>query len=173
MSRIVDTLHRVVTQISKPTAIIGILGLLAIACVTLASVTARAVFNSAIVWAHDAASLIIIIVVATCFPTGVLLRKHVAIEFLGGALGPRWTRILDTFGAVITTVALAVLAWQMTVIAGQEVAYNSTTTVARIPTGPVWWAAAIIVCVSVPMQVIVTLRIAAGTSTRDAKEDHV
>lgn len=171
MSNTVDRLYQLAKQISKPTAIIGVLGLLMIALITIVSVTARAVFSYPIIWGHDIASLIIIIVVATCFPTGVMLRKHVAIEFLGAGLGPKWAKRLDTFGALVTTIALGFVAWQMSVLAGQEVAYNTSTIVAQIPTGPVWWAAAIIVWVSVPMQLIVTLHIATGKYRKVPQED--
>jgi len=173
MSSSIDRLHTLATRISKPTAIIGVLGLFMIAVITIVSVTARAVFSYPIVWGHDIASLIIIIVVATCFPTGVMLRKHVAIEFLGHALGRKWSQRLDFFGALVTAIALTVLAWQMTVIAGQEVAYNTSTIVARIPTGPVWWLAAVIVWITVPMQFIVTLYIAAGKYRKKPKEDQL
>lgn len=173
MSRIINRLQRLGIQISKPTAIVGVLGLLMIAIITIATVTARAVFNYPIIWGHDLASLIIIVVVATCFPTGVMLRKHVAIEFLGSALGPKGDRVLDFFGALVTAIALTVLAWQMSVIADQETAYNSSTIVARIPTGPVWWLAAIIVWVSVPMQFVVTLQILTGKAPKESKEDHL
>jgi len=173
MSSTIDRLYKLANQISKPTAIIGVLGLFMIAAITIISVTARAVFSYPIIWGLDIAGLIIIIVVATCFPTGVMLRKHVAIEFLGGALGHKWSQRLDFFGALVTGIALTVLAWQMTVLAGQEVAYNTSTIVARIPTGPVWWLAAIIVWVSVPMQFIVAFRIAAGKYRKASKEDHL
>lgn len=171
MSSTVDRLYELAKQISKPTAIIGVLGLLMIALITIVSVTARAVFSYPIIWGHDIASLIIIIVVATCFPTGVMLRKHVAIEFLGAGLGPKWAQRLDTLGAAVTTIALGFVAWQMSVLAGQEVAYNTSTIVVRIPTGPVWWIAAIIVWISVPMQAIVTLHIASGKHRTPPLED--
>ncbi|WP_323037627.1 TRAP transporter small permease [Pararhodobacter sp.] len=173
MSRLLDRLQRLGIQISKPTAIIGVLGLLMIAIITILTVTARAVFNHPIVWGHDVASLIIIVVVATCFPTGVMLRKHVAIEFLGSALGPKGARVLDFFGALVTAFALTVLAWQMSVIADQETAYNSTTVVTRIPTGPVWWLASIIVWVSVPLQFVVTFQILTGKRRIEPKEDQL
>ncbi len=172
MSRFIDRLQTLGEQISKPTAIIGVLGLLMIALVTIATVVARAVFNYPIIWGHDFATLVIIIVVATCFPTGVMLRKHVAIEFLGNALGGKWSRRLDFFGALVTSAALSVLAWRMTVIAQEETAYNTSTIVAQIPTGPVWWLAAILVWASVPLQFIVTLHIIAGSRPDAAKEDH-
>jgi len=168
-----DRLERLSIGLSRPTALIGILGLMLIALITVASVVARAVFNYPLIWAHDASSLLIIIIVATCFPTGVMLRKHVAIEFLGGALGSRAHRWLTAFGALVTSAALAVLAWQMTVIAGQETAGHASTVVARIPTGPLWWLAAVIVWVSVPMQGLVTLLIITGKVAPVADGDHV
>lgn len=171
MLRILDRLQQLGIQISKPTAIIGVLGLFLIAVITIATVVARAVFNYPLIWGHDLASLIIIVVVATCFPTGVMLRKHVAIEFLGDGLGAKWYRRLDFFGALVTAIALAVLAWQMSVIADQETAYNSSTIVARIPTGPVWWLASILVWASVPLQFIVTFHILTGTRRNVVKED--
>lgn len=162
MSSFLNHLESLAIGISKPAALIGVLGLLMIAVITIATVVARSVFNAPLVWGHDVASLIIIVVVATCFPTGVMQRKHVAIEFLGAALGPRGERVLNTFAALITTIAMVVIAWQVTKLAGQEAAMRGSTIVARIPTAPVWWLAAGIVWLSVPMQLLVTFQAAVG-----------
>lgn len=166
-------LHAYGIALGKPTAVIGILGLMIIALVTIAAVVSRAVFNQPLVWSHDIASLIIIIVVASCFPTGVLQRKHIAIEFLGAALGPTANRVLTAFGAMVTTVALAGLAWQMTGFAIQETVGNGSTIVTRIPTGPVWWLAAIVVWAAVPMQFLVTLQAITGTLTHQKDGDQL
>lgn len=173
MPRIIERAQSFGLLISKPTAIVGVLGLLMIATVTIMSVVARAVFNAPLVWGHDLSTLIIIIVVATCFPTGVMLRKHIAIEFLGSALGPRGQRILDTLGALVTAVALTGLAWQMTVVASEETAYKTTTIVTRIPMWPVWWTAAALVWASVPLQLVVLLNVALGTRGQSSKEEHL
>jgi hypothetical protein len=74
---------------------------------------------------------------------------------------------------LVTSVALTILAWRMTVIAQEETAYNTSTIVAQIPTGPVWWLAAVLVWASVPLQFIVTLHIIAGAHDNAAKEDHL
>ncbi|WP_417587978.1 TRAP transporter small permease [Pararhodobacter oceanensis] len=170
---ILARLHRYCVALGKPTAVIGILGLMLIAVITILAVVARAVFNHPLVWSHDAASLIIIIVVASCFPTGVLQRKHIAIEFLGAALGQRANRWLTAFGAAVTTIALAGLAWQLTGFAIQETQGHGSTIVMRIPTGPVWWLAAIVVWAAVPMQILVTLQAITGTLSRQTDGDHV
>lgn len=173
MSALLDRLEIFADRLSKPTAIVGILGLLLIALITIATVIARAVFNYPIVWGHDAASLIVIVLVAACFPAGVMQRKHIAIEFLNPVVGQTGQRILGAMAAVFTAVALTVVAWQVTVVAGEETAARATTIVARIPTGPAWWIAAAVVWAAVPMQIIVTFQAAAGRERPQNKDDHL
>ncbi|WP_313137406.1 TRAP transporter small permease [Paracoccus jeotgali] len=143
--------------ISKPTAIIGVAFLLLASGLTIADVVSRWLFGKPLIFVPDLFGLSIILVVAATFPTGVLQRKHVAIDFFGTWLGRHASRILDSLAALATALFLAVLAWQVTEVAISKAAENDYTYVMRLPTAPVWWLAAIIIWISVPMQFIVFL----------------
>lgn len=143
--------------ISKPTAIVGVAFLLVASGLTIADVFSRWVFSKPLIFVHDLFGLSIILVVAATFPTGVLQRKHVAIQFFGTWVGRHASRVLDSLAALLTAVFLAVVAWQVTDVAMNKAAINDYTYVLRIPTAPVWWFAAIIIWISVPMQLVVFL----------------
>ena len=150
---------RLAEAVSKPTALIGVSGLLIIAILTIVDVLSRTMTGTPFIGMHDLFGLVIIIVVATSFPTGVLLRKHVAIEFLGKGLGSRAHRYLDFFGALVLTFFLIIIAWQVTDFAWDKMMANEYTFVLQWKTAPAWWIAAAIIWLSVPMQILVTLRI--------------
>ncbi len=159
--------------ISKPTAIIGVAFLLVASSLTIADVFSRWVFSKPLIFIHDLFGLSIILVVAATFPTGVLQRKHVAIDFFGTWLGRRASRVLDSFAALMTAVFLAVVAWQVTDVAINKAAINDYTYVLRIPTAPVWWFAAIIIWISVPMQIVVFfLQLFADKNPQKAETPH-
>lgn len=157
-------------MISKPTAIIGVAFLLLASGLTIADVVSRWVFSKPLIFIHDLFGLSIILVVAATFPTGVLQRKHVAIQFFGTWMGRHASRLLDAFAALLTAVFLAVVAWQVTEVAMNKADINDYTYVLRIPTAPVWWFAAIIIWISVPMQIVVfLLQLLDPKSTKDAE----
>lgn len=160
-------------MISKPTAIIGVAFLLAASGLTIADVFSRWVFNKPLIFIHDLFGLSIILVVAATFPTGVLQRKHVAIQFFGTWLGRHASRVLDSLAALLTAVFLAVVAWQVTEVAMNKAAINDYTYVLRLPTAPVWWFAAIIIWISVPMQIVVfLLQLFGQDSSKDGEISH-
>lgn len=159
--------------ISKPTAIIGVAFLLAASGLTIADVFSRWVLGKPLIFIHDLFGLSIILVVAATFPTGVLQRKHVAIDFFGTWMGRRASRFLDSFAALMTAIFLAVVAWQVTEVAMTKAEINDYTYVLRIPTGPVWWFAALIIWTSVPMQIVVFfLQLFGHKKQNDAEKSH-
>ena len=160
-------------MISKPTAIIGVVFLLLASGLTITDVVSRWIFSKPLIFIHDLFGLSIILVVAATFPTGVLQRKHVAIQFFGTWLGRHASRVLDAFAALLTAVFLAVVAWQVTEVAINKASINDYTYVLRVPTAPVWWFAAIIIWISVPMQIVVfLLQLLGHTPTKDAEIPH-
>ncbi|WP_204114506.1 TRAP transporter small permease [Shimia biformata] len=156
--------------ISKPTALIGILALLGIAILTIANVLGRWLLNQPLIGIHDLFGLAIVIVVAACFPTGVMQRRHVSIKFLGLALGPKATRVLDSVAALVLAVFLAIIAWQVTVEAIEKTSSGEYTLVLKLLTGPVWWAASLILWISVPMQLVVFADIATRVDPQPTKD---
>lgn len=165
--------ERLSIAISKPTAIIGVIFLLAASGLTIADVFSRWVLGKPLIFIHDLFGLSIILVVAATFPTGVLQRKHVAIQFFGTWLGRHASRVLDSFAALMTAIFLAVVAWQVTEVAITKGEINDYTYVLRIPTAPVWWFAAIIIWISVPMQIVVFfLQLTSGKTSHNAELPH-
>ena len=155
------------TWISKPTALVGVLGLLGVAILTIANVLGRWLLDSPFIGIHDLFGLVVIFVVAACFPTGVMQRKHVAIRFLGAGLGPNATRILDSIDALTTAGFLALIAWQVSIEAVNKMSTGEYTLVMKLSTGPIWVIASIVLWVSVPMQLVVFLALAARKMTID------
>ena len=85
-------------------ALFGLVGLVVLTVITIADVLMRWLFNAPIDGVADIGRLIVAINISAFFPLALAERHHIAIEFLGKALGPRIHAWLDAIGAAVTSV---------------------------------------------------------------------
>lgn len=132
-------------------------GLLVIAIGTLADVLGRWLFGMPIRGYNDFAALTIAVVCAAFFPALIAQRGNITVRLLGGALGPRASRVLDAFGAFVTFVFFAVMAWQYVRYATEMARAGERMAILRWEVWPWWWAVtlAIIATALVALAVLV------------------
>ena len=138
-------------------ALFGLVGLVVLTVITIADVLMRWLLNAPIDGVADIGRLIVAINISAFFPLALAERHHIAIEFLGKALGPRIHAWLDAIGAAVTSVFFLLLGWQFILYTGELQSSGETTWLLGIPVAP-WWAvttAFLLICV--PVQVIVLL----------------
>jgi len=136
-------------------AFIGLIGLLLIALVIVGDILMRFLFNSPIEGLEDISKFTFAVVVATCFPAGLIQGHNVAIRFLGRGLGPRAFNWLETFGALCTLVFFGFLAWRFGAFTMEEAANHRVTQTLELQTAPYWGAITLIIAISVPVQIVV------------------
>jgi TRAP-type C4-dicarboxylate transport system permease small subunit len=136
-------------------AFIGLIGLLIITGFILADIVMRALFDSPIDGLEDIAKFTFGVGVAACFPAGLIQGHNVAIRFLGKAVGPKRSTWLETFGALCTMVFFFLIAWRFVVYTIDEIVHHRYTPTLQILTGPFWSLIAVIVCLTVPVQILV------------------
>lgn len=136
-------------------AFIGLVGLLIITGFILVDIILRAVFDSPIDGLEDIAKFTFGVGVAACFPAGLIQGRNVAIRFLGEAVGAKRATWLETFGALCTLVFFFLIAWQLVAFTLDEIRHHRYTPTLNIATGPFWALIAVLVCLTVPVQIVV------------------
>lgn len=136
-------------------AFIGLIGLLIVSIVTMVDVLLRWLFSAPIEGYEDITRLLFAIIVAACFPAGLLQGRNITIRFLGKALGPAATRYLEALGAIATLFFFTVVTWRVSIFALDEMVNNRFTQTLEISTGPWWCFVSVLLLMCVPVQFVI------------------
>jgi TRAP-type C4-dicarboxylate transport system permease small subunit len=148
----VERQYQVLERLTVAVAITGFAGLVGIVLLTVVDVGLKDLGGQRLPGFDDYGQLLFPIIIASCFPVGLLQRRSVTITFLGMGLGPPVNRVLTLFGAILTLVFFVLVAWRfifMTIDFGQSGAVTSTV---LMPVTPTWWLATALFWLAVPMQ---------------------
>ena len=132
--------------------------LLAIAIGTLADVLARWLLGAPIRGYNDFAALGIAVTCAAFFPALIAQRGNLTVRLLGSLLGPKASRGLDAFGALVTFAFFAVMAWQYVRFAMEMARAGERTAILRWEVWPFWWAVALAICATAVVALAILLR---------------
>jgi TRAP-type transport system small permease protein len=132
--------------------------LLAIAVGTLADVTGRFLLGAPIRGYNDFAALGIAVVCAAFFPALIARRGNLTITLLGRALGARAARWFDAFGALVTFLFFAAMAWQYVRYATEMARAGERTAILRWEVWPFWWAVALAISATALVALVMLFR---------------
>jgi TRAP-type C4-dicarboxylate transport system permease small subunit len=138
-------------------AFLGLMGLLVVALGTMGDVLLRWLFNAPIEGFEEVSELTFAIIVAACFPAGLIQGHNITIRLLGKGLGKRADQWLEAFGAALTLTFFVIVVWQIFVFALDETLNSRFTQTLEMLTGPWWWLVSGVIVICVPVQVLVTL----------------
>ena len=113
----------------------------------------------------DIGEVIFAVVIATCFPAGLVKGTNVSIRFLGSGLGPRASQWLETFGTLATLVFFGLLGWQFIVLTWDLQVNSRITQTLDFPIAPWWWVTTAIILLCIPVQVWVVFDRLSGAIT--------
>lgn len=156
MDRLADTARRL-DRITQTTALIGFCGLVVMALLIFYDGAARYLWLPRISGFVDYGEVVFPIVIASCFPAGLLRQTNVTVRVLGKLAGPRVNAALEAFAAVVTLIFFAVLAWQFVDLTLGYGAGGRTTRTIGVPLAPWWWVTTAIMAACVPVQAYVTV----------------
>lgn len=144
--------------LTRGIAMIGLVCLVGLTLATIADVLGRWLFNRPIHGVHDLYKLVIAVVVGSFFPLTLIERHHIAITFLGSALGAGASRWLNVFANLALLIFLVVMAWEL----GQYVVdtrdAGETTWILQWSVAPWWGVATLCILLCIPVQAFVTLK---------------
>ncbi len=138
-------------------AMLGLIGLVVLALITIASVMMRWLFSHPLEWVEDIYRLLIAVVIASFFPSAYAQRGHIAIHFLSLILSEGGRKALAVFAAFITFLFTCVLGWQLIKYTQEVWETGETTWLLGINVTPWWVVATGLLLISIPVQLIVVL----------------
>ncbi len=166
LGRTRDLLNRVTRWL----ALVGFTFLIAICIMTMYDGLARYSQLPRIPGFRDFGEVIFAVLIATCFPIGLLKNRNITITFLGTFTGPRAERVLNLFGAVLVLVGFVIIAWAL--ILRTDGIGARTTRTGYMMLAPWAWTATAIICASIVVQAwVVVARIAELLTGRRLVED--
>ncbi len=149
------SLARRLDRLTQTVAIVGFLGLVVMALLIFYDGAARYLGAPRISGFSDYGEVVFPIVIASCFPAGLLRQTNVTVRVLGKLGGQRLNAVLETFAALVTLVFFAILAWQFVNLTIQYGAGGRTSRTIDIPLAPWWWITTAIMAICVPVQAFV------------------
>jgi TRAP-type transport system small permease protein len=157
-----DRIERQMLLVTRAAAVLGVLFLLLVAALSVLDILVREIQGRPIRGTGDLARLLTIIIVSACFPAGLLERRQIKVALLGSLL-PAWAnRVLEVFGALLTCLMFAFIAYYVTLHAQRVSASNEYTMILNWPIAPWWWAASLCFWACLPAQIFVILAEALG-----------
>jgi TRAP-type C4-dicarboxylate transport system permease small subunit len=160
-----DRQERALDRWTSKIVTIGFTGLAVVALLTMFDSMMRWLSLPRISGFSDIGEVIFAVVIATCFPAGLVKGNNVSIRFLGSALGPRVNQWLESFGALATLVFFGLLGWQFIVLTWDLQINSRVTQTLEYPVAPWWWITTAIILLCIPVQVWVVFDRVSGAIT--------
>lgn len=146
---------RMLDGITQKAAVIGFSGLVVMALLITWDGAARYLWLPRISGFSDFNEVVFPIVIASCFPAGLLRQTNVTVRVFGTLGGPRLHAALEAFGAILTFAFFAILTWQFIRLTGQFETGGRTTRTIGLPLAPWWYVTTAIMAICVPVQAFV------------------
>lgn len=151
-----EKLDRRVKGVSRAIALIGLFGLLALACMTTLDILLRWLFRAPIHGVNDVSSVVMAVVIAACIPANLAMKQNISVEVLGTFGGVRFRRFLDVVASVCTLAFVVLMAWRFLPYAEGLRATGDRTWVLGWPIWPWWLTSAALIMLAALVQVLVT-----------------
>ncbi len=139
-------------------ALVGLVGLVAVALVTIGDVLLRWLFNSPVDGVSEISRLVVAVAIASFFPMALSDRHHISIEFLGTWLGPRARLWLDTLAHLVTSLFFLVLGCQFILYTMEVGESGETTWLLGWSVAPWWTVTTVFMLICIPVQAVIFIR---------------
>lgn len=166
--------RRFLDRLTRWVAIVGFCGLVAVSLLTMVDGLSRHVGLPRITGFTDFSQVFFAVIIASCFPIGLLRNQNITITFVGKALGRRGEAVLNAFGALVTFAFFVFVAWQFLVYTIDVTESGRTTRTILMPLAPWWWITSAVILATVPVQAWVTAaRFAEAIGGRHYVYEHI
>ena len=145
-------------RLTRNVAIVGFCGLVVMALLITWDGFARYLGVPRISGFSDYGEVVFPLVIASCFPAGLLRQTNVTVRVFGTVFGPRVNAALELFGAIVTLAFFSVLVWQFINLAEQYASGGRTTRTIGLALAPWWYVTVAIMAICLPVQLFVTWR---------------
>jgi TRAP-type C4-dicarboxylate transport system permease small subunit len=155
---VLTALERHAGRVARLLALAAATCLLGVALLTMGDILLRWLFKAPIKGLQDITALACAVIVAAYFPALLARRGNVTIRLFGSFIGSRGTRLLETFGALVTAVFFALMTWKYVEHSAELTRAGESTVVLRWPTGPWWWVVTAMIAITALVALIVLAR---------------
>jgi C4-dicarboxylate transporter, DctM subunit len=152
-----EGVERAVMQGAQAVSVLAVVVMLVIAGVTLVDVISRWLLNTSIAAMNEIVSVGFAIAVAATLPAGVAMRSNLRVNLLEELMSPRTRAWLNVVGSVLLVGFFLLLAWRMQVLGETMSARNRTTTIMKLPIGPVYMAVGALAALAALAQAVLTV----------------
>jgi TRAP-type C4-dicarboxylate transport system permease small subunit len=151
-------IERGLFRLSDRLALLGFTGLCVAAALTTYEGAARFAGWPRLPGLTDILSLVMAVIIASAFPSGLLAQSNVTIRFLGKALPRSGYRVLELIGGSVTLVFFTLVTWQFLLFVIDQHGRGATTRTIEVPVAPAWLLATLVMSVAIPAQCLVLHR---------------
>lgn len=144
-------LHRV----TRPLAFAGVLGMLAVAAITVIAVMLRWSGLGGLAAMNEITGMLFAVAIAATLPAATAQRVHLRIDLLGGMMGPRVRRMMDFLGSVLLLLFVVLLAREVYAYSGRLISGGRTTTILGWPVGQFVRAVGVLLWATVAVQAVI------------------
>ena len=137
-------------------ALIGLIGLLSMALLTVGEVLSRSFLEHAMPGVADVSSLIVGVAMASCFGIVAVTQGHIKVCLMN--VRQRTDSLLNAFGNLMGVALFAIYAWQMWRYGEYLGKYNEVTTVLSWARAPWMKACAVLLAFCVPAHFILMMK---------------
>jgi len=142
-------------EFSKWLALVGLIGLVVLAMLTIADVMMRWLFSDPVDGISDLYRLLVALVVASFFPSSFAERGHISINFLSAVLSRIGRKWLAVFASLVTLAFTCVLGWQFILYCMEVYEAGETTWLMGLSVTPWWIGVTVLLLLCIPIQLIV------------------
>ncbi|MCC2095375.1 MAG: TRAP transporter small permease [Hyphomicrobiales bacterium] len=142
-------------QFSKWLAMLGLIGLVALAMLTIADVMMRWLFSDPLDGISDLYRLLVALVVASFFPSAFAERGHISINFLSAVLPRGGRKAVAVLASLVTFGFTIIIGWQFILYCMEVYEAGETTWLLGINVTPWWIGVTALLLLCIPVQLIV------------------
>jgi tripartite ATP-independent transporter DctM subunit len=167
---ILDGIEAQCVRVTRPIAVIGVLGMLIVAGLTLVDILGRWFFNAPLPALNEVVAEVFAVAVAACIPSGLAQGVNLTVDILGRWVRGRLAAWLSATGSVLLLVFYGMLAWQIEAFARSLAEQHRITVILGWPVAPFMYAVAALFAVGAAVQAVVAanaLRKAAAQAPGD------
>lgn len=139
-------------RLTRAVAVLGFTGLVIIGLMTMVDAVSRHFLLPRIPGFGDFGEVFYALVIASCFPAGLLHDRNVAVTFLGDGFGGRVKAALNFLAALLTLVVFALIGYQIVLMTMDYQQSGRVTSTILMPIAPWWWITTAILLTCLPVQ---------------------
>ena len=150
-----NRITEIADRITQTVAIVGFFALTILTFLTFYDGGARALNTPRLTGFTDYGEIIYPIVIASCFPAGLLRQRNITVDIFASSMRRRVKFVMEAMAAMLTLSFFILIAWQFIEMTAYYQADGRTTGTIEIPLAPWWWITTTLMCFSVLIQAYV------------------